>query len=100
MNIIFGREHAEMLRGRYTVLEIVNLNDLDTDYQCFCVVEGTNMNPKDLPTLSHYTELHGKLIDNLRKKNQAVGVELSRSLHGQWGGEIDSFYEAVLEHYK
>lgn len=100
MNIIFGHAHAEMIRERYTVLEIVNLEDVVTDYQCYCVVEGTAIPPQELATLNHYVTLHGKLIDNIRKNNTDVVLELARSLHKHWGGELDSFYEAVIEHYK
>lgn len=100
MNIIFGRDHATMLRERYTVLEIVNLEDPVTDYQCFCVVDGSNIPAQELPMLEHYVHLHEKLIDNIRKNNSSVTTELSRSLHKKWAGELDSFYEAVIEHYK
>ena len=100
MNVIFGHEHAEMLKDRYTVLEIINLNDPATDYQCYCVVDGEQIPPQQLPTLPHYTNLHKKLVDNIRQKNVPVIMELARSLHRHWGGELDSFYEAVIEHYK
>lgn len=100
MNIIFGHAHAEMIRERYTVLEIVNLEDVVTDYQCYCVVEGTKIPVDQLPTLKHYTELHGKLIDNIRKDNRTTIVELAQVLQRHWGGELDSFYETVIEHFK
>lgn len=100
MNIIFGRPHAEMLKDRYTVLEIVNLNDPATDYQCYCIVDGGSIPPQQLPKLPHYIKLHETLIDNIRKQNTTVVLELARNLHRQWGGELDSFYEAVVEHYK
>lgn len=100
MNIIFGRAHADMVRDRYTVLEIINLEDIATDYQCYCVIGGENIAPEQLSTLNHYVNLHGKLIDNIRASNTSVVLELARSLHRRWGGELDSFYEAVIEHYK
>jgi hypothetical protein len=100
MNVIFGKEYAELLRERYTILELVNLKDTGSDYQCFCLVDGNSVPAQELPMLEHYVTLHGKLIDNIRKNNKSVITELIRTLHKRWGGELDSFYEAVIDHYK
>lgn len=100
MNIIFGRPHAELLNSRYVVLEIVNLEDLSTDYQCFCIIEGNSLPVKELPMLDHYKKLHSKLLDNLKANNKTLCKELVPHLHGRWGGELDTFYQAILEHIK
>ena len=89
-----------MLKDRYTVLELLNLRDPTTDYQCYCVVEGTQMPAQELSTVSHYQHLHNKLLENIRSQNKTVANELCRTLHGRWGGKLDSFYEAVIEHFK
>lgn len=100
MNIIFGRDHAELLKERYTVLEIVNLDDPATDYQCFCIVDGDIIPKTELPTLAHYQNLHSTLVDNLRRQDKNVCGELVKILYGRWGGELDTFYQAIVDHYK
>lgn len=98
MNIVVGHDHAELLKDRYILLEIINLNDIQTDYQCYCLVEGTAIPVKELPTIQHYKSLHKKLLENLRKQNKTVCKELVPHLHGRWGGELDTFYQAILEY--
>lgn len=100
MNVIFGRQHANMLKERYTVLEIVNLLDLEHDYQAYCLIDGSGIPAQELPTLTHYVNLHNTLIENIRRNNIPVVTELARNLHKRWGGELDSFYEAIIERYK
>lgn len=100
MNIIFGRERAKLLESRYIVLEILKLNDIDIDYQCYCLVEGSNIHFKELPSVEHYKNLHKKLLENLRKKNYNICQELVSHLQGRWGGQLDTFYQSVLEYIK
>lgn len=98
MNIIFGHDRAKQLSNRYTVLEIVNLNDIDIDYQCYCLIDGTKLAVTELPTIDHYQKLHSRLIKNIRTRNYSVCKELVSHLHGHWAGEVDTFYRAVLEY--
>lgn len=100
MNVIFGHAHAAALKQRYTVLELINLKDINRDYQCYCVIEGNQIPPDQLPTLDHYVELHGKLIEAIKTKQKTVILHLAQSLHRRWSGELDSFYEAVINQFQ
>lgn len=100
MNVIFGHAHAAALSQRYTVLELVNLNDIDRDYQCYCVIEGHQIPLDHLPTLGHYIELHSKLIAAIKANQTTAILHLAQALHRRWSGELDSFYEAVINHYQ
>jgi hypothetical protein len=100
MNIIFGIDNVKNLDNRYIVLEIVKLDELDLNHQCFCVIDGNEINQKNFLTILHYRSLHDKLIINLKKQNKAISEELAKSLYGQWNGELDSFYEAAINYCK
>ena len=100
MNIIFGRHNAEALGERFLVLELETLDANGTPLECFCVVDGNSIPAKELPTLDHFSRLHQTFVDNLKKKNSAVCQDLYEHLHGKFGGNLDSFYEFVLERVK
>lgn len=97
MNIIFGRSNAEELKGQFLVLELETLDANGSPLECFCVVPGDAIPARDMPALAHYTKLHQSFVDNLNKKNYAVCQELATHLRGQFGGELDSFYEVILD---
>lgn len=97
MNIIFGRKNAQELSSKFLVLELETLDAQGTPLECFCLVPGEAIPQRDMPTLAHYTKLHQSFVDSLNSKNYSVCQELATHLCGQFGGELDSFYEVILE---
>jgi hypothetical protein len=45
----------------------------------------------------HYAGLHQRLIDNLNKRDYLVCQALIEHLTGKFGGQLDTFYETILE---
>lgn len=93
MHIIFGREKAQALQNKYTVLEldtfrVENSNDLIPAY---CIVE--NLAILDLPDLERWKNLHTELIKNYGQQNWTFCQQALEHLVGKWGGELDSFYQ-------
>ena len=100
MNIIFGRHNADLLRERHIILDLETLDADGQALECFCLVDGAAIPTNELASLRHSVRLHDKLVENLRKKNYAVCAELIEHLRGRFGGELDSFYDHVIERSK
>jgi hypothetical protein len=100
MNIIFSRSAAEELSEKYLVLELESLPAGDQVLECFCVVPAERLSHKELPKLDHYRKLHESLVRNLKNKNYPFCQEIIGHLMGQFGGELDSFYQVILSRIK
>ena len=100
MNFIFDRAVANELGEKYLVLELETLPAGDKLLECFCVVPSESMPIDELPQLEHYRGLHQSLIHNLKQNNVAFCVEMAGMLKGKFGGELDSFYEHVVDRFK
>jgi len=96
MNIIFNRETANYLNEKYVVLELETLDANGTAVECFCVVPGDKLMPAEMPVLDHYRRLHHQMIKELSAKNYTFCQEAIGHLYGRFGGELDSFYQVIL----
>ena len=97
MQIIFSRKIADELRDRYTILELETFTVQDQILETFCVVSGENTNLADLPHLADHIRMHEEFIEQLKQKNYRFCADAIEHLMGKFGGELDSFYEIVLE---
>jgi len=103
MNIIFGKQAADEIAQKYTVLELdtikfVPSNSLTTAY---AVVE--NVPIQDLPKLSFQKDLHQDLMENYRKGDWNFCGQAIENLVGCFNGELDSFYaelQSRINNYK
>ena len=97
MHIVYGKEQADRLSEKYTVLELdtVKVEELDRDLTLFAVVDTEKLGLIDLPQLDQWVKLHEDLIRNLKKKDKNFCLQAVEHLIGKFGGDIDSFYEHV-----
>ena len=97
MHIVYGKEQADRLKEKYTVLELdtVKVKELDKDLTLFAVVDTEKLGLIDLPQLDQWVKLHEDLIRNLKKKDKNFCLQAVEHLLGKFGGDIDSFYEHV-----
>lgn len=100
MNIIFDRAAAEELGKRYLVLDLETVDINGTPTECFCVVPGDSLTLADMPLLEHYQRLHQQMAKELAAKNYAFCTDAIGHLIGKFGGELDSFYQVVLDRIK
>jgi hypothetical protein len=96
MQIIMGEQVARELEEKYTVLELDTIPVEGQMVPAYCVLEPENI-VFEMSTLPSNIELHKKLIHAIKENDaQAAGV-IADSLLGCFGGELDSFYEIIID---
>ena len=97
MKVIFGKQVADSLGDRMTVLE------LDTFFQpgltdpitAYAVLENTSIPYQEIPVIANHQELHNTMMLEYRRRNWNYCEQALEHLVGKWGGEVDSFYEEL-----
>lgn len=97
MQLIFGREVAEQLQNRYTILELETFTLEDKLLEVFCVVPAEKIALTEITTVEHSTKLHNDFLAALRQEDYKICQDLSVHLIGRFGGEVDSFYNTILD---
>ena len=97
MNIIFGRENAEKLREKYTVLDLEKLVVEGKDVEVFCLIPAEKIALPDLPQLEQWINLHNDFLKGYHKKEYNYCRQCIEHLMGKFGGEVDTFYEEILK---
>jgi hypothetical protein len=95
MNIIFGKEQADSMMEKYTVLELDIFqigNTLET-VTAYCAVE--NIPIDQLLQVPELKIKHANMIDHYRTRQWDACQSEIDQLIGQWNGELDSFYQEV-----
>jgi hypothetical protein len=97
MNIIVGEENARHLDGRYLVLELDSFRVTGKSelIQSYALIDSLSFS--DLFQVDEYRKLHQNLIQNYRSKNWESCRVAIEQLMGKWQGDLDSFYENLLE---
>ena len=93
MNIILGKQAADKLSQKYTVLELdtFKFRPNEEPVKSYCVVELTDF--QDFVSSSENSEKHCELISNFQSGNWDESLKLIGELYGSWSGDIDSFYD-------
>jgi hypothetical protein len=97
MNIIFGRENAEKLREKYTVLDLEKLVVEGKEVEVFCLIPAEKIALPDLPQLEQWIKLHEDFLNGYYKKEYNYCRQCIEHLTGKFGGEVDTFYEELLK---
>lgn len=96
MQIIFGKDNAEELRKRYTVLE---LEQLPVDgygvVEAYCVIPAEKIGLNELPKIESWVKLHHDFLHGYKTKQYGYCMQCIEHLMGKFGGEMDSFYEEI-----
>jgi len=97
MNIIFDEKTAKELAEKYTILELdtVMQPGLPEPVTLHALVEINNIG--DLATLGFFKEMHSDMIFEYKRSNWNRAMELANGLVGHFNGELDSFYENVID---
>ena len=96
MYIIWGNEAFEKLKDNYTLLPLENIVRNGIEMPTYCVIAADNIGFQDLPTLDQDIALHNEFLDSYNRMDTERCQELGLVLKGRFGGEVDSFYEEIL----
>ena len=97
MNIIFDSEVAQKLKEKYTVLELdtVMQPKMTEPLTLYAVVETVNIS--EISTLPFFKEMHEEMIKAYKGGDWDKATGLAQSLRGQFGGELNEFYDLVID---
>ena len=99
MQIIFNRVTAEELSEKYLVLELEPHIVQDVILETFCVIESDKISITEVTLLDHWKKLHREFVQANKEKNGKLCRDLAEHLLGKFGGEVDSFYQVVIDRY-
>jgi hypothetical protein len=102
MHIIFGKEQADELANKYTVLELdtFQFGKNGPIVIAYCTVETVPL--EELPALEMTKKQHSDLLINYRLRAWSHCLTAIKLLRGKWLGELDTFYsdlEARIQGY-
>lgn len=95
MLVVFGKETAEKLRDRMTVLELDTFmqDGLNEPVTAYAVIEVEDIPLQELPQLENMTLLHNTMWVEYRARRFGFCEQAMEHLRGKWKGTLDSFYE-------
>jgi len=96
MQIIWDSTAAQQLRSNHTVLELETFFIDGQNITAYCVVPSEKVFP-DITRLPTITELHAAFITAFNEKNYELCQDIAPNLIGVFAGELDSFYQAILD---
>ena len=96
MQIIFGRENAEKLREKYTVLDLETVEKDGASLEVFCLIPGEKINFVELPQLESWVKLHNDFLNGYHTQQYTYCRQCLDHLYGKFGGEVDTFYDELL----
>ena len=96
MQLIFGRENAEQLREKYTVLDLETVEKDGHSLEVFCLIPGEKLGINDLPQLEQWKKLHNDFLNGYHTQQWNYCRQCIEHLMGKFGGEVDSFYQEIL----
>jgi len=99
MQIVFNRVTADQLREKYTVLELEAITVNNQTLEAFCVLTVEHI-AMEMATLEYNVSLHEQLVLALKNNHTDTCISIIPDLMGKFGGELDSFYEIVLDRCK
>lgn len=95
MLVVFGKETADKLKERMTVLELDTFMQpgLPNPVTAYAVLEMEDIPIQELPQLENMTLLHNTMWEEYRARRFTFCVNAMEHLRGKWSGTLDSFYD-------
>jgi hypothetical protein len=96
MHIVLTEKVATELRKKYTVLELDTMHGPAGPVPAYCVIPVEKI-ALQMSSLEQNVKLHEQLIDAMKADDVKLTEDLCHILKGQFGGELDSFYDIIIE---
>jgi hypothetical protein len=82
---------------KYMLLELDTFyfSEVDQNKTAYCLVESPSI--QEMFNFEKNLELHKNLVKNYKLRNWKYCEDAVEHLVGKWNGEVDSFYETLLD---
>lgn len=97
MNIMFDDSITNDIKSKYTILQLDTFyfSDIKRERVAYCLIETVPIT--EMIGIDQRIELHNNLVRNYSLRNWNYCIDAIEHLRGRWNGELDSFYDSVLE---
>jgi len=95
MQIIFGRENAEKLREKYTVLDLETVDKEGVKIEVFCLIPAEKIGLGQIADLDNWVKLHNDFLNGYHTEQYDYCLQCMEHLRGKFGGEVDTFYDEI-----
>lgn len=96
MQIIWDQQAAHQLKNSHTILELETFLVDGKSITAYCVLPAEKIFP-EMAQLETLTQLHATFIASFNEQNYDLCRDIAPELVGRFGGELDSFYTAILD---
>ena len=100
MQIVWDHDAVEQLKKTHTVLELETFDVKGVPITTWCVVPAEKIGLSNFGALKNYVEIHEAFIKAYNEGNYKLCEDCLEHLPGQFGGELDSFYEEINNRIK
>lgn len=97
MQIVWDQEVVEKIKNSHTVLELETFPVGDKKVTAWCVLPAEKVFAAGFETLDYYKQVHADFVVALNNADKNTCLGLAQQLMGQFGGELDSFYEVIVK---
>lgn len=94
MYIIFADDVTE-LEQNHTLLELDTFRFGDQRHTSWCVIDHVPLS--EVPVMDRCREIHQQLMIAYRTQQWDTCRECITALQGRWDGELDTFYDSLLQ---
>lgn len=96
MQIIWDQKAAQQLKSSHTILELETFFVNGENLTAYCVLPAEKVF-SDITQLENLKELHVNFVKAFNEKNYELCRDIVPNLIGRFGGELDSFYTAIMD---
>jgi hypothetical protein len=95
MQLIFGRDNAEKLREKYTVLDLEEVEKEGVKIEVFCLIPAEKIGLGQIAELDNWVKLHNDFLNGYHTEQYDYCIQCLEHLRGKFGGEVDTFYDEI-----
>jgi hypothetical protein len=97
---MFEDSITDEVRSKYMLLPLDTFHfaAAEKNSTAYCLIENTPI--QEMFSVDQYLDLHQNLIKNYYLRNWNYCEQAIEQLLGRWNGELDSFYENLLQRVK
>jgi hypothetical protein len=102
MLVVFGKENADKLKDRMTILELDTFmqDGLKEPVTAYAVLQFEDIPLDEIPQIENMTNLHNTMWEEYRARRFNFCEQAMEHLRGKWKGGLDSFYDEFSSRIK